>query len=61
MSSAKKPESETVTRTGRPRDSKRRPLRVSLKVRFVARHRQYGGYQRRTDREIPLVALEPLD
>lgn len=27
---------------------------------IAERHRNYAGYQRRTDREIPLVLLEPL-
>jgi hypothetical protein len=27
--------------------------------KIVADHKNYGGYQKRTEREIPLVLLEP--
>jgi deazaflavin-dependent oxidoreductase (nitroreductase family) len=33
--------------------------RAELWPRVVADHTMYAGYQRRTDREIPLVLLEP--
>jgi hypothetical protein len=35
--------------------------RSRLWPRVVARYAGYEGYQRRTDREIPLVILEPRD
>ena len=50
------------------RDGKRRPMRArtaspeeraELWPRVVERYKGYGGYQERTDREIPLVILEP--
>lgn len=34
--------------------------RARLWPQIIAQHRQYGGYQKRTDREIPLVVLEPV-
>jgi deazaflavin-dependent oxidoreductase (nitroreductase family) len=34
--------------------------RASLWPRVVADHRNYAGYQTKTQREIPLVLLEPL-
>ena len=40
ISPAKKPDSDTVTRTGRPRESKRRGVLVSLSVLLVGRHLQ---------------------
>lgn len=33
--------------------------RARLWPLITARHKQYAGYQKRTDREIPLVLLEP--
>lgn len=33
--------------------------RAELWPRIAGRYRNYAGYQRRTDREIPLVLLEP--
>jgi deazaflavin-dependent oxidoreductase (nitroreductase family) len=33
--------------------------RAELWPRIVADHANYGGYQRRTDREIPVVVLDP--
>jgi len=50
------------------RDGTRRPMRArtatpeeraELWPRIVERYRGYGGYQERTDREIPVVVLEP--
>lgn len=35
--------------------------RASLWPRVTAAHRAYAGYQRKTDREIPLVLLEPVE
>ena len=33
--------------------------RAELWPRVTAKYRNYAGYQRRTDREIPLVLIEP--
>jgi deazaflavin-dependent oxidoreductase (nitroreductase family) len=35
------------------------PERAELWPRIVADHSNYGDYQRRTDREIPVVVLDP--
>jgi deazaflavin-dependent oxidoreductase (nitroreductase family) len=35
------------------------PERAELWERIVARHRNYAGYQRKTERQIPLVVLDP--
>jgi hypothetical protein len=34
--------------------------RARLWPKVVADHQNYAGYQRKTDREIPLVLLEPV-
>jgi len=34
--------------------------RAELWPRIVADHANYAGYQTRTDREIPVVLLEPV-
>jgi deazaflavin-dependent oxidoreductase (nitroreductase family) len=34
--------------------------RAALWPRVIAGHKNYGDYQRKTDREIPLVLLEPV-
>ena len=34
--------------------------RVELWPKVTADHKNYAGYQRKTDREIPLVLLEPI-
>ncbi len=35
--------------------------RARMWPKIVTDHKNYGGYQKRTDREIPLVLLEPAD
>jgi hypothetical protein len=35
--------------------------RASLWPRVTARYKSYGSYQTKTEREIPLVLLEPAD
>ena len=35
--------------------------RAELWPKITRRYRGYAGYQRKTDREIPVVLLEPVD
>jgi len=53
----------TVTMNGRPRRMVARTASAGEKAelwpRIVASYRGYGGYQERTDRDIPVVILEP--
>ena len=44
----------------RLRGSSFRPKRAELWPIITADYANYAGYQRKTDREIPLVLLEPL-
>ena len=55
-----------VAFAGKPKQSMRARVatpeeRAELWPRVTAAYRGYGGYQTRTDREIPLVLLEPAD
>jgi len=52
-----------LTMAGRRRPMRARPAspaeKAELWPRVVAAYQGYGGYQRRTDRDIPLVICEP--
>jgi deazaflavin-dependent oxidoreductase (nitroreductase family) len=52
-----------VTRNGRKRQMRARPAtseeRAELWPKVTSRFKNYGGYQTKTDREIPLVIVEP--
>jgi deazaflavin-dependent oxidoreductase (nitroreductase family) len=52
-----------LTMAGRRRPMRARPAtieeRSELWPRIVAAYKGYGGYQRRTEREIPVVICEP--
>ena len=37
----------------------RRPRRTTLWPQIVAAYKGYGGYQKKTDRDIPVVICEP--
>jgi deazaflavin-dependent oxidoreductase (nitroreductase family) len=55
-----------VAFAGQPKQSMRARIatpeeRAALWPQVTARYRGYGGYQTRTDREIPLVLLEPVE
>ncbi|WP_345378095.1 nitroreductase/quinone reductase family protein [Pseudonocardia yuanmonensis] len=54
-----------VSLRGGPREPRRAEIvgpeeRGALWERIASRYRNYAGYQRRTDREIPLVRLVPV-
>jgi deazaflavin-dependent oxidoreductase (nitroreductase family) len=53
-----------LTMAGRRRPMRARPAspaeKAELWPRVVAAYQGYGGYQRRTDRDIPLVICEPV-
>ncbi|GAA2860560.1 nitroreductase/quinone reductase family protein [Pseudonocardia halophobica] len=54
-----------VSVRGGPREPRRAEIvgpdeRPALWERIASRYRNYAGYQRRTDREIPLVRLVPV-
>jgi deazaflavin-dependent oxidoreductase (nitroreductase family) len=55
--------SVTVTMNGRQRSMVARTAgeeeRAELWREIVSAHKNYGSYQRKTDREIPVVILEP--
>ncbi|TAL44005.1 MAG: nitroreductase family deazaflavin-dependent oxidoreductase, partial [Salinibacterium sp.] len=58
------PEVQVVI-SGRPSESRRAHIatpeeRATLWPQITARHPNYGAYQKRTSREIPLVLLEPV-
>jgi deazaflavin-dependent oxidoreductase (nitroreductase family) len=58
------PDVQVAVRGG-PREPRRAEIvgseeRSALWERIASRHRNYAGYQRRTDREIPLVRLVPV-
>jgi deazaflavin-dependent oxidoreductase (nitroreductase family) len=55
-----------VAFAGKPKQSMRARIatpeeRAALWPQVTARYRGYGNYQTRTDREIPLVLLEPTE
>jgi len=54
-----------VTLGGRPKQPMRARVatpeeRSTMWPRLIAAQKRYGGYQTKTDREIPLVLLEPV-
>jgi deazaflavin-dependent oxidoreductase (nitroreductase family) len=60
-----RPEVEVAVKGGQRRPMRARIAsaeeRAAMWPRIAGRYRNYAGYQERTEREIPLVVLEPRD